>query len=214
MKEQRKDRSFLEAAAEGVEAGVDLLINNEAIKAIPFVGTFVKIAKGASDYRSRLLLQKLYKFLAEPGLRIQQQSRTLRTALLTNQEQQQTIGDTLFLVLDKVTDFEKPSLLAKIFVAYLDGEVDAAMFLMLAHCIDQSHLADLLALINAANTEIATNDEWGSRLVSTGLTSAQIVTVAECNHGYSVYHVSEIGKALILSVEYANRLSTESSQLL
>lgn len=208
MKKNNKDRSFLEAAAESVEAGVDLLIENEAIRAIPFVGSIVKIAKGVDDYRSRLLLQKLYAFLVEPALQTRQESKALRTIILADEEKQQDIGDTLFLVLDKITDLKKPSLLAKIFVAYLDGQIDAQVFLMLAHCIDQSHLADLLALLNNSDAEVANDATWKSRLVSSGLISAQVDIVAEYNHSYHVYGVSELGKALIRSVEYANQASS------
>lgn len=59
----RQERNFLEAFLEGGEAAIDLMTENEAVKAVPVVGTAIKLLKGFDDMRSRALAAKLTKFL-------------------------------------------------------------------------------------------------------------------------------------------------------
>lgn len=64
----KRDPHFFEALLENAEAAADLLTDNEMVKAIPVVGTAVKLCKGFDDIRSRVLAAKLQAFLTEPHL--------------------------------------------------------------------------------------------------------------------------------------------------
>lgn len=116
----RRERDFLEAFLEGSEAAIDLATDNEAVKAVPVVGTAIKLLKGFDDMRSRALAAKLTKFLMEPALQSEKMRAKLRIGISASDEEARKVGECLFLVLDRMTDLDKPSLLAKAFVAYLD----------------------------------------------------------------------------------------------
>ncbi|USX12804.1 hypothetical protein NHH88_24415 [Oxalobacteraceae bacterium OTU3CAMAD1] len=200
---KNKDRNILEAAAEVVEAGFDQLITNPLLKDIPFVGTALKLAKGSYDLRARIFQAKLEKFLAEPSLRSSRDARLIR-ARLNNDNQAQDIGATLFLIIEKVTDMKKPELLAKIFAAYLDEKIDAPIFFMLGHAIDQSHLIDLQIFLElVARPE---ESSWQQRLTSSGLMTSLVVTVGGA-HSYNAYSVAALGQQFADAVKYADQIT-------
>lgn len=169
MNEPKKDRHFLEAVLEGAEAAVDLATSSEVIKAVPVIGTAIKLLRGIDDMRSRMLQAKLARFLDEPALRSAAEARTVRTGLLEDDEHDIEMGHTIFMVIDKVTDMTKPSLLAKVFAAYLDDEIERDVVFMLAHAIDVSSVIDLKQMILADGDDIGNETLWRERLSATGL---------------------------------------------
>lgn len=166
---EKKERNFIEAIMEGAEATWDLFIENEAVQAVPVVGSAFKILKGVDDLQSRALQRKLHKFLSEPALRHAVEARKLRDEILENDGRDEEIGEMLFLVLGNVTDLTKPVLLAKAYAAYLDGEINAFGVEQIAHVINVTFLRDLLDFLNPA--VLSTHNHWKDRLVSAGLMS-------------------------------------------
>src|SRR5262249_50727090 len=78
-------------------------------------------------------------------------------------------GETLFLVLEHANDFEKPSLLAKLFAAYVHGVITESELRRLAHAMDGAFtddLNDLLAWDDQKNPSHA--GEWMENLVGSG----------------------------------------------
>ena len=122
---KKKERNFLEAALEAGEAALDLLTDNEAVKAVPVIGTAVKLLKGVDDLRDRALAAKLETFIRHPSLQSDQVREKLKHGISSSEEEAIKVGEMLFLVLDKMTDLEKPRLLARVFRAYLDGVITA-----------------------------------------------------------------------------------------
>jgi hypothetical protein len=168
MTKPKKDRPFLEAFMANGEAAIDLVTKNDAIKAVPVIGTVFKLLKGLDDIRSRLFAAKLARFLSEPSLCSAAESRKLRRKLL-NDDRGQEVGETLLMVLDKVTDMSKPLLLAKAFAAYLDQAIEQEALLMLMHAIDVSFVLDLQTFIRTRGGDIENETLWRERLASSGL---------------------------------------------
>jgi hypothetical protein len=83
---------------------------SEAVKAVPVVSTAVRLLEGFDDIKSKILRAKLIKFLSEPGLIRSINAQKLREEILENDEDSLSIGDTLFLIIEKVTDLQKPLL--------------------------------------------------------------------------------------------------------
>ena len=57
------------------------------------------------------------------------------------------IGNTLLLVIEKVTDLEKPKLLGQLFIAYIDDIISDETLRRLVHCVDIAFIDDLMALL-------------------------------------------------------------------
>jgi len=161
------DRNFLEAVLEGAEAAIDFATESEAVKSVPIIGTAIKLVKGFDDLRSKALQAKLHKFATEPSLVHSLETRRFLSTVKED-EHYQKIGETLFLTLDKVTDLQKPVVLAQVFAAYLDGVVNAKTLLLLAHAIDTAFISDLEQFLDGRNDQVD-DPEAGIRLLTTGL---------------------------------------------
>jgi len=193
---ERKERNFLEALLEGGEAALDLLTDNEAVKAVPVVGTAIKLLKGVDDARDRALVAKLEKFIQDPSLQSARAREKLRSGIAADLNEATKVGETLFLVLDKMTDLDKPGLLAKVFLAYLDNVISAAELRRLAHAIDGAFTDDLISLQNwQESAHVAYASEWKQPLVGAGLT--RVVTGQSWDSLTDVnYELTELGRKL------------------
>lgn len=192
----KKERNLLEAALEAGEAALDLLTDNEAVKAVPVIGTAFKLLKGVDDMRDRALAAKLETFVRDPSLQSDQVRVRLRNGISSSEEEAIKVGETLFLVLDKMTDLEKPRLLARVFRAYLDEVITAVDLRRLSHALDGAFTDDLIALEHwQESAHVSYGVEWKQPLVGVGLTrlvtGQTIDTMTEVH-----YELTELGRKL------------------
>jgi hypothetical protein len=190
------------------------MIDNEVVKAVPVIGTAVKLLKGVDDMRSRMLAAKLSRFLSEPSLRDALEGRSLRNDMLKTTSKDEEIGATLFMIIDKVTDMNKPVLLSKLFAAYLDQLFDRDFFLILVHAVDLSAIGDLQEMVSSGRNQVLdTGREPAShestvrmlrleRLASSGLYRSRINM--EFPHNLQ-YHLSPVGSAFLAAIEHCSR---------
>lgn len=203
----RRERNFLEAFLEGGEAIIDLATENEAVKAVPVIGTAVKLLKGMDDMRSRALAAKLTKFLTEPALQSETIRAKLRAGISTSDEEARKVGESLLLVLDRMTDMDKPSLLAKVFVAYLDEVISESELRRIAQALNAAFIDDLLALQDwDESLHPKYGNEWKQLLAGSGLT--QVVTGQTYGDMTEVYYqLGDLGRVLHRALWHANHLS-------
>lgn len=208
----QKSNSIVLGTLEGTEAVVDFLISNEAIKAVPVVSTAVRLLEGIDDFRSRLLQNKLKKFLEDPSLLRSLQAQQLSADILSNPEKMAAIGDNLFLVIDKVTDGEKPAILAKVYAHLLTGNLALDDFFLLVHCIDICALADLQSFISSRGDVNSARSGGKVRLVTAGLfktevSNSKMFTPLPTMSGNDVrvlYSITDLGEHLLRAINAAN----------
>jgi hypothetical protein len=172
---KNSDRPFLEAVLENSEAAFDLLTDNEAVKAIPVVGTAFKLCKGLDDLRSRALAAKLRRFLDHPQMRDDSIREKIKRNVQEDPDNAARVGETLFLVLDRFVDLDKPVVLSKVFVAYLDGLMNASELRRLAQAVDVAFGDDLRLFLQASEAELADEGSyWMALLEPAGLTQSSV----------------------------------------
>ena len=179
---RNRDHNLLEAFLTNAEAIVDTLTENEAVRAVPVVGTAFKLCKGFDDARSRALAAKLSRFLTEPAMRTGVTAAKLQKKILADAEQANRVGETLFLVIDKLTDLEKPLVLARAYVAYLDDVLSASDLKRIARAIDMAFAEDLFAFLDAEESELGERSDdpmdsgrpWIRPLEPSGLVSSNV----------------------------------------
>jgi hypothetical protein len=100
----------------------------------------------------------------------------------------------LFLVLERLNDFQKPAWLAKAYAAYLANEISASDFRRIASAIDIAFSDDLVALISS-NDEISHDyTSWMRTLVTSGFVELRVPAPLGGKPG--VYGLSKWGKQL------------------
>jgi len=212
MADQKKTNSFVLGVLEGAEAAVDFATSNEAVKAVPVVSTAIRLLEGLNDFRSRLLESKLKRFLAEPSLLRSLKAQKLRAEILDDPDEAARIGDTLFMIIDKVTDSEKPTILARVYAHFHDGFLTAEDFFLLGHCIDICALADLRSFIESRGAAHSISPAGQRRLVTAGILESRVtnstilptVRGVDNNSVRTYFEVSQIGEALIRAMDAAN----------
>lgn len=143
---KKSDRPLLEAFLTNAESFSDSFVDNEVIKSIPVIGTAFKVLKGLDEIRSRVLTKKIYDFLAHPQLQSRNSKEKIRRKVRESPEDATKVGETLFLVLERVVDLRKPQLLSMVFLAYLDDEISFDTVQRLSEAIDASFAGDLESL--------------------------------------------------------------------
>jgi hypothetical protein len=108
-----RERPTPEFLLEMGELALDMITTSDVVKEFPVVGSAFKFVKAMDDVRSRLLAKKIDRFLSEPHLLASVAARRARDKIVEDEEHARRVGETMLMVLDKVTDFDKPVLLAR-----------------------------------------------------------------------------------------------------
>lgn len=188
--------NLTDATIDTAEAFLDGLTSmGEVVEAFPVFGTVAKLIRTGFSIHDRLFMQKMAKFLLE----LQQVSVDERYTFVRDMDGDPTfkkkVGAKLVLLLDRVDDLEKASVLGKLFRAYLVGWVDYTLFGRLAGIVDRAYLPDLNRL-QRRNDEVS-GDDAILALESLGLMYQSAFdggnARGESNHQY---RVSALGKQL------------------
>ena len=125
--------------------------------------------------RSRAFAAKLDAFVSAPDLVKPSVKAAILRQTQASPAEAQKVGETLFLVLDRYIDLDKPLILAKAFVAYVDGVITATELQRLAQAIDIAFATDLHALVAADSHTVRGQSDgarypWMETLIPSGLT--------------------------------------------
>lgn len=163
-----------EIAGEYVELGLDALTEDGLFKELPFVSSVVTVYRIGKSLRERHHVAKLISFLNEinKGIADEEKRQQYREKFTSNENFRNQELEYLLVLIDRYISFDKPQMLAKLYLAYLDGTIIWEEFTMYAEIIDRFLLFDKRNLISeASRTIVYKNIGCDSilRLVSLGL---------------------------------------------
>lgn len=167
-----KDRPLTDAILTGVEVVADVAMNGDLLASIPVVSVAFKALKARDSVRDQLFLKKLYHFATALETVSDEQREKMRAKLAGDEGGK--IGGMLLLTLDKITQIGKAQLLAKIFLAYIDGHFGSETLQRLIMSIDVGFLDDLIAHASVRPNRSASVSD--PALVAAGLTQISRVT--------------------------------------
>lgn len=191
----REERPILEATLEGAEVIADVLMKGEVIAEIPIIGTAFKLCKAADSVRDRAFIAKLAAFVSGLGSMPNTAKEQMRDRVNSSPEEAKRIGETLFLVLERVTDLDKPTLLSSLFLAYLKEIISADELRRMAQAIDASFFDDLQQFITAETLPEKSGAEWMQYLAAAGLTRP-VANPTYADLGAGNYEPTPVGKKL------------------
>ncbi len=128
-----------EFAADAVEFGVDLSLDDGLLKDIPFVGTAFKLYSIGNKVYDKHCLGKLYSFITEINRRncSQEEKNKRCRKFKANESFRKQELEYLLILIERYIGFEKPQMLAQIYLAYLDGEIDWSELTKYAEIVDR-----------------------------------------------------------------------------
>jgi len=211
MKRQdSKDRPIVEAVLESGELIVDVLMHGDVLADIPFIGTAIKWCKAKDSIKDYAFASKLAQFVQNLEGISQEQRNGLKEKMNAGTEEAQKIGETLFFVLERVTDLDKPSLLAKIFLAYVDEIITGEELRRLCQAVDTAFSDDLQQLIDVQLVPPKSAEPWMQHLVASGLTRLRGAQTIDDISNHIYCEITPLGKALRIACAYQH---TENTQL-
>jgi hypothetical protein len=118
------------------EVSIDVLLEDGVLKDIPIVGLLAKTYDAIRTISNRLFTKKVLGFLVHiQEVPIVQRKKQI-AKLTVDSKYQQHVGENLLLLIDRLNDMSKPTLLSLAFKAYLEGRIDYPLFQRLAHALD------------------------------------------------------------------------------
>jgi len=192
-----KDRPELEAALTSGEVVADALMRGDVLADVPIIGTAFKLLKAADNIRDRAFATKLSRFLLALADISEDARKRLKEKVRNSAEEAKKVGETLLLILDRITDLDKPTLLSHLFLAYVDGVVTGDDLRRLTQAVDAAFADDLQKLLELHRLPEKSQEPWMQYLAASGLT--RIV-------GGETYE--EIGKVFYEVAPLGNRLRT------
>ena len=178
------------------EALYDASADNGIVNSIPIVGNIFKACKAVPDIRNRIFRAKLDRIIQVFERVPSETMEKIRQKVAASPDEPTKVGETLLLVLDKITALEKAEIIAYVFIAYTLGHLGSADFRRLSDAIDQAFVDDLKEFLNAQKTSHRTQASYMKRLERAGLTFADLNKIPR-NRQYRYYVVSDLGTQLI-----------------
>ena len=184
---------------EYVELGLDALVEDGLLKDIPIVSTAVAVYKIGKSIRERHYVAKLISFLNEinNGIVDREKREAYREKFSTNEKFRNQELEYILILTDRYIGFDKPQMLAKLYLAYLDEIINWMTFIKYAECIDRFLPGDQLVLDSTEIEKAQYNDNYDavSRLEALGLIGRKVEVVP-------IYHEQEQNLELKNSDEY------------
>lgn len=124
---------------EYVELGLDALVEDGLFKDIPIVSTAVAVYRIGKSIRERHHIAKLISFLNEinKGAADEEKREEYREKFAGNEKFRNQELEYILILIDRYIGFDKPQLLAKLYLAYLDGEIQWVEFTQYAEVLDR-----------------------------------------------------------------------------
>lgn len=128
-----------EYTGEIAEFAIDLSIDNEVLKDVPFVGAAFKLYSIGNKVYDRHCLEKLYSFILSinGGSCSKELQEKRRDKFMENKTQRKRELDYILILIDRYIGAEKPQQLAKLYLAYLNGVIDWNELTKYAEVVDR-----------------------------------------------------------------------------
>ena len=186
-------------AGEYAELGLDALVEEGLFKEIPIVSTAAAVYRIGKSIREKHHVAKLISFLNEinNGIVDGEKREVYREKFATNEKFRNQELEYILILTDRYIGFDKPQMLAKLYLAYLDEIINWMTFIKYAECIDRFLPGDQLVLDSAEIEKAQYNDNYDavSRLEALGLIGRKVEVVP-------IYHEQEQNLELKNSDEY------------
>ena len=144
---------FESIISNAAELGIDALLEDGVLKDIPFISSAISIYRIGKSIKERHNLKKLICFLDELNkCSLDENNRNLYAEKFQQNEKfQKQQLEYIMILIDRYLDYNKPRMLAKLYLAYLFEYIDWQVFSTYAEIIDRLLPDDITYLMYAEN---------------------------------------------------------------
>ena len=124
------------------DAALDVAISSRALDGVPIFGALTSLFRAQRDIRKSLFVRQVARFLF--GLkRTTEEDRRRFTGRLRKEGKLEEFGEAILLILDRVNDTNKPTIIGRIMAAHIAGEIEYVKAMRLVSIVDRCYAEDL-----------------------------------------------------------------------
>lgn len=148
-----------------LELGIDSILENDSLKEIPIIKTFISIEKITKSIRERNLIKNLVIFINElnRGKINKEKLSRHREELRKNPKKAEKELGRILIILEQTIDNIKSSILGKLYKSYINQEIDWDIFIEFSEITNRLFMFDINILkvmwSQAYNTYIEQKDD-------------------------------------------------------
>lgn len=187
----KKDRPGIDLALTVSEVIADANVADATLEAIPFVDLVFKVLKAKDAIADALYARKLVGFIRGIGDLSDFDRNRIAEELIGDEGTK--VGETLLLVLDRVTDLEKPELLGFLFRQFSEKRITGPQLRRLSEAVDAGFADDLQVFLDPDQSfSEAEIQDCRRHLTHTGLTVLTVLTGWDA--GPTRYDLTDLGE--------------------
>lgn len=177
---------------EFAEIGIDSVIDDGLLKDIPFISTVVSMYKIGNSIRERHHIKKMLLFISSinQGTADSETRAKYREKIKTNTKFRNQELEYITILLDRYIDNRKTELLSKLYLAYLDGDIDWIEFTAYGEVIDRLLMDDLDYLMLDSSSLLVFSGHGDSEALR--LSALGLLTEIKQTSNYQIRHNNNI----------------------
>ena len=187
-----------------LELGIDSILDNDSLKEIPIIKTFIGVGKITTSIRERNLMKNLVIFINElnSGNIDKEKLKKHKEELNQNPKKAEKELGRILIILEQTIDNLKSSILGKLYKAYINQEIDWDLFVEFSEITNRLYINDLsiLSLIfknqlsDTSNRSDLYRIERLNSLGVVGLAPKAIFIGTNASRQHSYITLNQIGK--------------------
>lgn len=162
-----KNTALSDVAIDLTELSIDNLIDNEIIKQIPIVKTFVGIVHAGINVHDRLFLKKILGFLNEINDIDESTRNQIISKIDDSKKYRIKVGEKLLYIIDSCEDYEHSGNISKLFREVLSHKISYDEFLEASSIVAKLTSNELRVFLDAYNVWYMSDS--ANELTHTGL---------------------------------------------
>ena len=190
-----------EIGADMIELSLDSVLEEGLLKEMPIIGVLAKLYSTGNTIHGKIFEKKIIRFLYQTEKTKISDKEKFKTKLNIQPDYRKKVGEQLLVILDKLDNIEKASILGKLFKKFMEENIDLDMFQRLASVVANGFLPDLKKLVKYEN-----QNQWSS-FTSTSLSNLGLVHLSHIrtekfdNSGKQIdgseYSITKLGSELL-----------------
>ena len=197
--------SLKELSTDLTEAVIDQAFGDGLAKDIPILGSLSKLKTAFGTVRDHIFTKKVAYFLLALS-KVAEQKRVAFLTSIAARGEERRVGETLLLLIDRLDNYDRAELLAKVFAAFINERLSMDEFRRLARVVEQlpaGSIGTLRAFYSPNRQGIETGGEFLTQFAGLGLVTIEFYPMAGQADIGGGYEKTELGKTYLAILDDA-----------
>ena len=138
-------KDLQEVAIDLSEVALDSLTDDQLVKDIPVIGTFVRLARATMSIPDRIFAKKVERFIVVVNSISREKRNRFHARLDADPDLRRKAGEVVVLTLDRAEDLHKAAIIGKVFSHFVIGDIPFDVLRRLFVAVDRAFIDDLLS---------------------------------------------------------------------